>query len=175
MKDKKNILIVVLTVITSLLLVYAISNVIKNSDSEVIKEKKVMNLKKGDFDYPEFTIVLSGLYEGAINAELLKDEKLSKYEFELGINNTWETVINKYEGSSLMEVFKKLDIKDFSELVVTAPGGIEISYDYDQLENAYLVYYRDDKQIRDNEEVLLLLPDYEYRYSVENVIYFEFK
>lgn len=169
MKNKKWLWIIVALVL--IIICIAIGIFYKNNKYLYLESHEISDIEKVSIDIPYFTIVVKGLYEGTITNSDLKEKNIQVYDFNAGVFNGWSVNTNKYTGVKLNDVLNAMNINDFSEIEFQAPGNLSVSYEKNEIStNTYLIFYRDGEFIRSDEYISLLAVDYDYRYSLENII-----
>lgn len=169
MKNKKWIWLIVAVVLVIIAIV--IGFFYKNNRYLFLESHEISDVEKVNTDIPNFTIIVKGLYEGTITHLDLKEKNTQVYDFNAGVFNGWTVNTNKYTGVKLNDVLNAMNITDFSEIEFQAPGDLSVTYEKNEItNNTYLIFYRDGEFIRNDEYISLLAVDYDYRYSLENVI-----
>lgn len=176
MKKKKTWIIVIISVVI-LLLAALIIYFATGSNKLYLKSYEVSDVKQVNDEIPSFTIVVNGLYNGVITKETLAKDSVPVYSFNASTDTGRTVYTDNYTGVRVMDVFDKAGYTDYSELVIKAPGDLQVTYKKEEIsDKAFLAFYRNGEYFRDsNEPVNYLAIDFDYRYSVENAIIFTFR
>ena len=170
---KKIVAFIIIAIVLGLIIGIAIY---KTSDSKKAKEPSSNNLGTENIvttqiNYPKFTVIIDGLYEGFINERNLVSHEIPQYKFKATVKNSWDTHTNEYDGIKLTDVFEKMGFTKYSRVEFKGIGDNCVIYNKDEIDdNLYFVFYRDGKPIEEDIQISLLNPQKNYRYSVENLI-----
>lgn len=182
MNNKKS-KIVMLVAIIELIIIIVLSVVeiivpnVKKEDGNYIflKSYEVSELRKIDYELPDFTIVVTGIYDGTITNIDLEKNDIPVYEFDAGMQTSWAIMTDRYVGVKLVDVFDTLGLTNFKDVKMYAPGKIELTYDAEEIDDKmFFVFERAGEPIGEA-NVSLLATQYDYNYSVENLVKLTFE
>lgn len=173
MKDRKlifliGVVIIVVAVITGLMV---FRTKVEDKPRTELKFKEIANLKEIQEKLPDFKIDIVGDYLGVLDRNLLEAHGIKVYEFDAGIDNGWDIVTDHYIGVKMSDVIDIM-IQDASYLRIGFFSRMPRSVIFtkkEMTENMYLVFSRNGKPIRSDGMLSLLVVDYEYKYSLEDV------
>lgn len=173
MKDRKlifliGVVIIVVAVITGLMV---FRTKVEDKPRTELKFKEIANLKEIQEGLPDFKIDIVGDYLGVLDRNLLEAHGIKVYEFDAGIDNGWDIVTDHYIGVKMDDVVDIM-IQDASYLRIGFFSRMPRSVIFtkkEMTENTYLVFSRNGKPIRSDGMLSLLVVDYEYKYSLEDV------
>ncbi len=175
MKSKSNITpIVVLSAMVVVLACLCIGLFLTRNtgnSSQGNKNVGVYNLKETDTKLPTFEMRVNGDYSGLINDQFVKEDKIKVYEFDATIDNGWDKVTNTYIGIRLNDLLDFYQLSNFTSVDFVSLNQITIKYISTEIkDDTFIVFYKDGKLITDTGRPMLLAVDYNYRYSLEDVI-----
>ena len=150
-----------------------------NNDNFSVKlnSKEIKGLKESDKELPDFKITVRGSFDGTIDKKLLDTNGIKVFEFDAGINNGWRVETNHYVGVRLSDVLDiAIQTMPYSRVKFVSQEYRAKEYEEDQIsDDMFLVFERDGKPIRKDGYMSFLAVDYDYSYSVEDVVAMEFK
>lgn len=153
----KKIILVILTIFSVFIL-------LTGCDMENVNKKKlndkIYNLKKSKKVVPEFEILLSGKYEGIVDDLNISEIKL--YDFDLDKVKNGKVKTYSFTGVKLDDVFDLMKSKDYKKFEIVLYDNVtRLEYSDKELEDAYLVFYENNKVISKEKNTKILSPNME--------------
>ena len=174
-EDKKHTLKTILIGLAGMVIgigicVLAAFILVKTYEEESVGDAyKVTNVKESNIKLPKFDILLDGSYKGSISNEYIEEDKIKVYEFDANIDNGWDIVTTHYVGVKLYDLLDYYQINNVSTLTFESNDAMSVIHAHSDLKNAYIVFYKDGTLIGNDSHQTLLVPDMEYRYSLQGL------
>lgn len=176
MKEKiKNILLIILSILVIIfgVLYFAKIHYTNQFDNKVDENLPVHEVSEhilNTYKLKELTIIVNGKSEATISDYDIVNGNIPIYEFDAAIETSWDVKRDTYVGVKLSDVLNLKNIKDYEGIEFYGKGGRGVAYSKEELDNSksYLVVTRNGKDIGDA-RVTLLIVDYNYNYSVEDL------
>lgn len=170
---REKITIIILTVVISVAL-----TLIGVKVFDKIKQTQVNNISKNtgvhdvieiDYEIPEFSIDVSGIYDSIIDSRDLNNMK--KYYIETVMDDGIYKFLYSYEGIKLSDVLKLYELEDFKTVTIKSDGRLQVTFLKEEINDSiYLTFSKDGYKYSPSEAVALVAPEYMARYSITSVV-----
>lgn len=173
---KKIYIIIITALVSSLLTVFGYWTVQRLNApkyDDILNEPfGIKEIKKIDYDIPEFSIMATGLLLSMINNDTLKE--LPIYELSAVITDGIFKYENSYKGIKVSDLVAKLNFDDYNKIVFKSNGGLQVEYSKSDLDSVFLVFEKNGYRYQVNEPIGLFNPNVYERYNITNIQKLEF-
>lgn len=174
---REKITIIILTVVISVALtligVKVFDKVKQTQVSNIAKNAGVHDVIEIDYEIPEFSIDVSGIYDTIIDSRDLNNIK--KYYIETVMDDGIYKFLYSYEGIKLSDVLELYELEDFKTLTIKSDGRLQVTFLKEEINDSiYLTFSKDGYRYAPSEVVALVAPEYMARYSITSVVEFAF-
>ncbi len=173
MKNKKNLIIIIEGIIIAVLAIAMIIMCLSKKENKNVPSDKEQSIsfKESSKELPNFSIQLTGGYEGFITKEYVEEENIKLYEFDATVNNGWNRNTDRYIGYKLNDILNAFDISDYSSIEFNSSDGVRINFGrYLITDNFFIVFYQNGELIDETTPAMLLTTEYRSNYSVGRLL-----